>query len=370
MQTYKLLESDHVHLVQPILVEKLGRVKAELLGQIHYWTKKEQGIFTNNKRWIFNTCKEWASQLKISERHMRRIMQDLMKDGLIFIEKLSNHKSNRTNYYALNYDAINSLFQPLDSKKTCESVDNSHVDKMSYPLGQNVPMVIHRITYKDKTYKSDVFHVKNFDSIEQVSDVNKNESEKEKDGHTHTKLNTTVQDMIKIWNEQFTKNQTNLSRKMAKSLMGAFVHKFDRDLNKWKHYCAKIASSSYLMGDKFILSLMWALKFSTIDRLLKGELGVKDVEFIPSTESLLKKAHEHIEGVGEGDRCKADRHLILNALGAATYVSWFTKVDFVEEEGCVQMKANNKFVEDYIVQKFGQYVSFERRGHENCFNWN
>lgn len=374
MQTYKLLESDKIHLIQPILVERYGRIQAEFLSQLHYWTKKEQGLTIEGKTWVYNTYKQWADQFKISSRHMVRIINDLIKQGVVQVQKLATHKSNRTNYYSLDYDVINEL----------QTVENPHCDKLSQSCGQNVTMVIHRITNKEINNKSEgvesVLENSCHEGIqEQVGQVKKSEFKNEKEENNRIKthkhsvsqsplilpcqkhplestLNTTVQDMLAYWNKWFPDAQTVLSKDLAKLLMGAFIHRFDKDIDKWKFYCDKINSSPYLMGEKFILRLTWALRFSIIDRILKGDFGVKDFDFKPSEQALEKKAIQHIEQINESDACKKDRYLILKKLGASTYVAWFTQVDFIEQDGRVLFKAKNLFIENYINQNYRNFL--------------
>src|SRR3569833_531379 len=97
--TYKLIQGDSILVIQPILIQHYGRVGASLIQQIYYWSQKGQGIVYNNQRWIHNTAEQWAIQLCVSARTIKRTVQKLMKDGAIHVQKLSKHKSNQTNSY-------------------------------------------------------------------------------------------------------------------------------------------------------------------------------------------------------------------------------------------------------------------------------
>ena len=107
------------------------------------------------------------------------------------------------------------------------------------------------------------------------------------------------------------------------------------------------------MGEGFKLSLYWALKFMTIDRILKGELGVKDIAVPVVEEDLVQKVVAHIQSIDESPLCLDVREKLLKVIGVASYLSWFTKVTFVEKGGVVNMKAETPFVEDYITTHFG-----------------
>lgn len=360
MQTFKLIESDTVHLIQPILVEHFGRIQAEFLSQLNYWIKNDKGISVEGRTWIFNTYEGWANQLRISKRHMIRIIKNLVEKGAINVEKLSKHKSNRTNYYSINYIELEKL------------VDFSHCDKKSQSSCHEVTMVIQRITNKDINNKSEeirdkVIENKNFDKqVHNLKNIYEKEEGKgassvfEQSLQVEASLknkNTSVQDMLAYWNNTFPKSRAKLSKDLGKNLIGAFIHRFEKNMEKWQHYCTKISSSAYLMGEEFVLTLSWALKFWTIDRVLNNDLGVKDIQFVPSIQTLETQATKHIDGVMESELCKQTRHLLLKKLGAATYVSWFTMVQLLEsEKGRVFFKADNLFVEDYITQKFGSIL--------------
>lgn len=353
MHMIKLVEEGPVLLSQPQLIEHFGRAGAQFINQIHYWLTKSQGFLDENgRKWIYNTEETWSQQLCLSARQVRRYISKFMEQGVLYVQKLSSHKSNRTNYFSLNYEALEAVLTSNIGSKSTESGTFVHPDIVSLPSGQKGPMVIQKIPNKDFKNKSE--EKERGTSCYQVEQVPilENSNEKE-DGQGGGKANTTVQDMIVVWNNCFETSQAKLSKDLAKNLMGAFKHKFDQNLEKWQHYCQLIASSSYLMDEKFTLTLPWALKFGTIDRILKGDLGVQNVVFTPSEETLVQKAQEHIETVQEEAICQKARQLILKAIGAPSYLSWFTRVDFVMMDGKTCLKPHDVFVEDAIQRKFG-----------------
>jgi hypothetical protein len=374
MPSYKLRQNNGVLLSQPVFIKIFGRSTAQFIQQLHYWIEKGEGVLKNDTRWIYNTAKEWANQLCLSSRQIERIIQKLKDLNIIKVDHFS--KTNRVNFITLNYDALNKCFNEL-----------SDGDKMSLSDRQNVGIHIWntKTTNKDKNYKSIKEEGrdsdKTIDSQNQVEHVKKNNIHKIKQDTTKMENDegmmensqdrksltsksqniinsqaqkpTTIQDMITIWNHYFPKAETKLSKDLAKLLGGAFKQKFGSDLTLWKNYCKRIESSSYLMGEGFKLSLYWALKFTTIDRILNGELGVKEIEVSVVEEDLVKKAVSHIESIDETPLCLDVRGKLLKVIGAASYLSWFTKVTFVEKGGVVNMKAETPFVEDYIRTHFG-----------------
>ena len=75
---------------------------------------------------------------------------------MIKVEKLSSHKSNRTNFLTLNYENLENL-TPKTNKNNHKTLDifKPINDKMSESARQSVPMVIQENTYKDLNNKSD-----------------------------------------------------------------------------------------------------------------------------------------------------------------------------------------------------------------------
>jgi hypothetical protein len=348
MSTYKILKNDTVLLCQPYLIEALGRTGAQFLNQIHYWLEQQNtGVQHNNHHWVYNTAEEWASQLRVSVRSIRRYINLFLEKNLIRVEKLSKHKSNRTNYITINYEALQHLNTQFDA--------TNQRDKMAPSSCQDDTMVIQKITNKDLNNKSIIKIIAPTQQAEQVDDIkNINVQEKNEQGLKKT----TVQDMLKIWNMHFPKNQKTMDKDLAKQLMAAFNHKCDHNLKKWENYLDRIKSSAYIMSADFKLSLIWALKFKTIDRIFESDLGVQDIPIKADAKTEESKAREHIVAIDEPEPCKTLRHVLLTKIGSIAYNAWFTKVVFVMRNNEVILKAENKFVEDYIMQHFGSFLNY------------
>ena len=181
---------------------------------------------------------------------------------------------------------------------------------------------------------------------------------------------TVVQDMIRIWNQEFPNQKIisgsteqvgviHLTKQLARFLVASFKLKFENCLEKWKQYLRLIKTSAYLMGEKFKLSVMWVIKFLTIDRIRAGELGVDESKIQIDQSEIEQKAITHANSVDESETCKQYRREIIRRLSPAVYLSWFTKVDLIEESKNLVIKAANDFVRDYIkanfLEKIGEF---------------
>jgi len=367
------MSNNHTLIAQAHLIDEFGRTGAQFINQIHYWLqKKNVGIIHDEKKWIYNTAKDWAKQLLVSTRTIERYINCFLKLGIIKVEKLSNHKSNRTNFLTLNYENLKSLTPDNMLYKTTKNTPSSAItnDKMSASSRQNVGMVIQENTYKDLNNKSDkiVSNSLKTKQAEQVLHKNiKNNGvggKEEISGISKTPdqisvKNTTVQDMLVLWNQTFPSSSTRMSKDLAPLLLSAFKQKCDGNMKRWENYLHRLQSSDYIASQEFKLTLSWALKFKTMDRIFKGELGVKDIPVQLDAKTEGSRALDHIQTstATEEESCGNIRSLILQKLGANTYNAWFTKVKFVEISGEIKMKADNKFVEDYILQHFGHVFS-------------
>jgi len=398
MQTYKLLEQDSVLLSQPLLIEHFGRAGAQFLSQLHYWLEHSQcGQQHMGQKWIYNTENSWANQLKLSARQFRRHVSNLTDKGIIFVQKLNPHKSNRTNYFSINYELLNEVLAKNSSSSSLPSETRSfvHEDIMSSSSGQSVPIYIETKTTNKDINKSDGLpneqvgqeraKAKQVDPVKQVNMmISKNKEKKEETvivvnsetslvtENLYTKAielkkkNTTTQDMLAVWNEILgEKSQASMSKDLAPLLVSAFQKKFEQNLDQWKTYCELVKTSPYLMGEYFQLSIFWGLKFSTVDRIRAGELGVKpDItsngrgqgDNSAVTENQIKQM---IEALYEPMQAKETRLQIAQAVGAAAYHSWFHQADFVSRDGEIQLVAPNSFVEQVWETQFS-WVKKER----------
>lgn len=119
--------------VSPTLACVVGLQEAIVLQQIHYWLAHSKHVH-GGRKWVYNTYEEWAVQFPFwKPESIRKIVANLRLAGLLDVEKLSADKGNRTNYYAINYEALSAL---------SSKAKQAHPEKSTArPSGRN-----HRIT--------------------------------------------------------------------------------------------------------------------------------------------------------------------------------------------------------------------------------
>ncbi len=119
--------------VNPELAEIVGLNEAIILQQIHYWLEKSN-IVHEEKRWVYNSYKEWQKQFKFwSVDTIKRTLCELEKNGYIEKKRLSKNNFDKTNYYTINYHKIDI---PIDEGKMHQSKSASCTNRE----GQNAPI--------------------------------------------------------------------------------------------------------------------------------------------------------------------------------------------------------------------------------------
>lgn len=122
----RLLSSDTTILISPALANAFGIVEAAFLQQLHYWLQRDQTTQHQNKRWVYNTVAQWQQQLSCwSEATIERAIRKLQKLGIILIEKLSNHRSDRTNYYTIDHSKLEGIITAECSNDTVKTMEPS-----------------------------------------------------------------------------------------------------------------------------------------------------------------------------------------------------------------------------------------------------
>ena len=219
--------------------------------------------------------------------------------------------------------------------------------------------IIDNININNKSYKS-------FDKdTSKNSEENTTSNPSKTQGTEKPQQNTTIQDMLRKLKTEFPKISVFLNQNLARNLVAAFKLKFKNSISKWHEFLKLVKTSTYLMSEKFHLTIQWLLKFSTIDRLFEGDLGVKLKEiFFSKTEEEEReiqqnqqkeqeKVLEQIETCNETQKCKNIRLKLFEKLDVLTYQSYFKEAIFKElEDGKVIIEVQNNFKRDRIVVKF------------------
>lgn len=123
-----LLIDEYPMIVLPSLAVEIGLDEAIVLQQIHYWIeiekksgKKEtiEKHYHDGRWWIYNTYEQWQDQFPFwCEKTVRRTIKRLEKMDLLIYGNYNKFGYDRTKWYTINYDVLESLI-------------NQHKDKLS-----------------------------------------------------------------------------------------------------------------------------------------------------------------------------------------------------------------------------------------------
>ena len=372
-------------ITQPEIASIIGKTPSMLLQQVHYWitcNNSETGRVFDNRRWIYNSAKEWAAQLCLSERQVTRVVNTLKNIGVLLVDRLSHIKSDRTNWYSIDYQKLEALLPGLELNIKPGVVPKKEIlptptDKMSEPFGHNGGMYNKEAeTTSETTFLSEEKVVVEDTSLQQVHVVqedvlsisqNTNTSPDPSGTSSPTTTppsNTLASDLLEIWNQTVGQRQgeegnlIQLTKKRAQYLVAAFKFRFESNLSKWKQFCQQVTSSDFLMGkvkSTFRASLDWVLKFDIIQRILEGDFGVNKTLCVDEEAVSLKTEAitQTIETSGEGEPIKRLRRSILQALGEQTYQSWFADMPMTQSPPTkggrgIQLHTKNQFACDYV----------------------
>lgn len=136
-----LLISEPPLQVLPTLAVKIGLNGALFLQQLHYWLLRSNNI-QEEKVWIYKSFDEWREQdfPFWSESTIKRTVSDLKKLDLITIKVFNKMKIDKTNWYTINYQKLESMNRP-----SCQN-DLSSVSNRHYASCQNDTTNNQRIT--------------------------------------------------------------------------------------------------------------------------------------------------------------------------------------------------------------------------------
>lgn len=389
MKKTTLLSNDTVLIIQPQLIAHFGKSAAMFLSQLNYWLQNSNcGVEYEGQRWVYNTAEEWAKQLHLSVRHVRRLIAKLTKLGILRIKKLSMVRSNRTNYYSIDHDRLSAIIKddkPKNSNENNGCEDEMSTNQMSLPSCQNGTFSIHRLLSNKSNKSRDCSKISKakVGKIEQSKEIlepvapnpcpppvtprkkvtianaalpSTLQPPSESVIGPRIPTNTTTQDMLKRYNDTFPEQpETKMTRAVARWLVAAFKAKFGSCMIKWQQFLDRIRSSKWMMSSKFKLCLDWVLKFTTIDKILAGFWGVVDIpEQPPEDQQIVDK----IEALPESPVQKATRHAIARVIGYAAYLSWFHAAAFAEIDEVTRLVAPNDFVKRYWEDHFDKIGKF------------
>ena len=126
----KLLFDTQPLVIDPCLAKVIGLNEAIILQQIHYWieiNRKTKKNIKDGHVWTYNSLSKWQEQFPFwSESTVKRTITQLKKKGLIVTGKYNKTKMDRTTWYRIDYEELETLVKP----KSLRSGQNDPLDQV------------------------------------------------------------------------------------------------------------------------------------------------------------------------------------------------------------------------------------------------
>lgn len=123
--------------VLPSLAVALKNVhEAIILQQIQYWLSRSNFVFKGRK-WVYNTLDEWHEQFPwITKKSVGDKFRSLEKKGILIVGNFNKLKYDRTKWYSIDYDKLNSL---INNENIDENVDMTDKEVSSSCIEKKLP---------------------------------------------------------------------------------------------------------------------------------------------------------------------------------------------------------------------------------------
>ncbi|MBA3285745.1 MAG: hypothetical protein H0U27_11890, partial [Nitrosopumilus sp.] len=308
---------------------------SRVIGRLEYWFQSP--LFKNGFYKFFHPCDHflynqgdsWIEEIGLERRAFNKVF-DLI--GIRYKSKAEflnaqdrfqgklyasyyNRKTNKT-FYVRNHDFVETFLKSLFKRKnaTEPAFNKCDVDMK----GRD----IHK--YNGRSCKNLNGHSLNIDqrTTNKVSSIeNKIISE-----NLLSESNSPAIEMIQIWEEEVGQTlNKSVSLTLKTKLETSLKEKLGQNMDNWRQYCRKIASSKFLMGEvtKFKAWLTWASKPETNDEIENGNYSLGDREANPQKVEnyLTKQILQHI--ARQPTHPAQALHQCLNDLiGLHNYYNW------------------------------------------------
>lgn len=218
----KLLIPEPPLQVLPSLAVAIGLNEAIVLQQLHYWLNKSKHE-EEGHRWVYNSYESWHLHFPFwSICTIKRIIHNLEKQGLVISGNFNVVKMDKTKWYRIDYEKIQSLYQ-VDT--TIVSSCTNHSSKLTQALPEN--------TTENNT-----------DTNVSVSNSTKNV---EQDAHIAKNINNKLSALSSLWNE-ICKSLPQVRESSKKRHLKESVRITERPIEEWKRVFEKIEASDFCKG--------------------------------------------------------------------------------------------------------------------------
>ena len=127
-------------------LQAFQRTEEDMENSMHY---------RNGRWWVFNSYAKWHSIIPyLSERTIKRVFKDLVERKILLVDKeRTDLEYNNPNWYTVNYDKLDEMFEEVFTKPQGVVSDCHHPsDRLSPPLN-NTPNIYNIYNHRDTITK-------------------------------------------------------------------------------------------------------------------------------------------------------------------------------------------------------------------------
>lgn len=336
--------------ITPKLEKILGRSAAVAIQQLHFClsSNENNGKIYENRRWIYNTYEEWQKQHipQYSAGTIQRAFTKLEEMKIIDSCQPEKKYGNRRKSYTINYDVINNLISQYDEK---------HQKQTKHVKTSVIKSFTTNATPQQQTLSLSCLPCTNHSKPETTTDDLVTTSTVKQQSYYIDAL-----EMVRIWNEIIETNNPHkitLYPKRSNELVTIFNEHFNKDMNTWKDYCLKIASSKYLMGEvnNYRVRFSYATtpdginEYLYSDKYTFGDRVAKNL-----TKNTQQKYSSPFAPFQETEQARALRKSIKETMAPDLYASWLepTFISYDNEKNEFTLFTETRFMKDRIIEKF------------------
>lgn len=312
------------------------------------WTE-EMGIC----RKVFNKAFDLIGTTYSSKTEFSANKEDLFKGKLY--ARYYDRQSNKT-YFIRNHNYIENIFEQntLTKHPKSQISQQNKSEKAIENTASNGQKGRSQTGQKGRSSIAKEYKQINTSSIEHEASVEHIPSVQNKKFELEEK-------MVKIWIDEIGScSLLKINYTVARQLRKCWEY-FGKELENWRLYCQKIASSKFLMGEKpscdFKILFSWAIKISTIESIECGTYSLGDRKIIPKTQVKKLFQHNSVNIIHKKtiQIQKLHNHLI-EYIGSIDYNNWFNYVQINDDIDKVTIISKSKFICDTIQNRFDNFI--------------
>ncbi len=241
-------------------LKKLSDRSENIVKNIAYQLSKK-GEVREGRLWAPIPAKYFSKKFKLTEQTIIIHLNKLRSEGILISKQFKLKEGNPTNYYTIDLEVISApKFKDFFCVSLLKKIQSTYIN-----TGFNTPTVyvLNPVTSLERNQELDCRQ----SALHSLEASNASLAPRTK--------TTTAQDMLEIWNTEFSLSDT-LNKRVSRFLVACYQRVF-QSLEKWREYVKSLKTSKYIRDKMLKLKhfLSWALSFKVIDYVKNGGFGVK-----------------------------------------------------------------------------------------------